>query len=98
MWTSAIIYVCENFPLNTVPEDYLGAPDGFLRRLGEVQPREAVIRHYQAILCYLVPYCALRAWHSGVTCVALAFGARPERWPPLFGSLSDAYTVRRWFS
>ena len=97
-WTCTIMYLHRSYPINTVWEDFHYVPNGYLHRLSEVQPREAVIRHVLAISGYAIPYCALRASHSLATCIALAFGSPPKRWPPIFGSLSDAYTVRRWFS
>ena len=97
VWTVGVIYLLQTYQLNTVREDYT-VPSGFLRRLADVTPREWVVRIYMTVIGYLVPYCSLRAGHSIFTCLALALGDTPERWPPLFGSLSDAYTVRRFWS
>ena len=98
VWTTTVIYLWMLLPLDTNHADFLDVPNGYLRRLHEIDAREAIIRHYKAIFGYVIPYCTLRGAHSLATCIALSLGDSPERWPPLFGKLEDAYTVRRWFS
>lgn len=97
-WTVCIIYILQTHKLNTVPEDFYGVPNGFLKRLSDVSSREWIIRIYITIIGNVIPYCGLRAAHSIATCFALACGDTPERWPPLFGSIGDAYTIRRFWS
>lgn len=97
-WTSGLIWFIILFPLNTDPVDFSGVPNGYLHRISEMQPREIVIRHYLFFSGIGSAYLVLRAAHSLITCIALAFGDSPKGWPPLFGSLGDAYTVRRWYS
>jgi hypothetical protein len=74
------------------------APPGFLSRLNEVSRRELLVRMYLAMSGLFIPYLGLRAGHSFFTCIALIFGAEPKDWPPLFGSIKEGFTVRRWYS
>lgn len=98
VWTVSAIYILETYSLNVVRSDFYHVPNGFLRRLSEVTPREVVVRIYMTIKGLAIPYCTLRAGHCMASCLALACGDSPERWPPLFGSIRDAYTIRRWYS
>ena len=78
--------------------DFLETPDGFLRRMSAVTAREIVIRIYIYLNAVSVPYCTLRLAHSLAAIVAVLCGDSPARWPPLFGRLRDAYTIRRFWS
>ena len=97
-WTIAIAYILETYTLNVAIEDFTNVPSGLLSRLTAVTSREAIIRVYVTITSFVVPYCVLRAIHSLSSCLAVACGDRPEKWPPLFGNLRDAYTVRRYYA
>lgn len=97
-WTCGIISFLQAYPLNTVPEDFLLVPNGFLHRLNDVSLREVIVRVYVSVTGYLMQYCTLRACHSLATCIAMICGQDPKLWPPLFDSFAEAYTVRRWFS
>lgn len=97
-WTAALIYILQKYRLYVDEEDFLTVPNGFLHRLSDVTLREAIVRFYMLILGTVVPYCGLRAAHSILSCLAIACGDTPNRWPPLFGSFADAYTVRRWYA
>ena len=96
MVSIALAYYIENHSL-LLPSDYI-APNGFLRRIHKVSARELAVRVYLTVIGSLIPYLALRAGHSFASCIALALGDSPERWPPLFGNFSDAYNLRRWYS
>ena len=98
VWTAGLIYILQTYRLNVDEDDFFGVPNGFIHRLSDVTLREYIIRVYMFILGYTIPYCSLRAAHSLLSCLALACGDTPNRWPPLFGSLAEAYTVRRWYS
>ena len=98
VWTSSIICVLQTYRLNITEEDIVDGPNSILRRLDDVTAREWVIRVYMLIWGNGIPYCSLRAAHSLLSCLSLVCGDTPERWPPLFGSLADAYTVRRYYS
>ncbi|PNS14716.1 hypothetical protein CAC42_1738 [Sphaceloma murrayae] len=97
-WTLSIIWLIRKYRIQATPDDFLSVPNDFLLRLGEVSYREAVIRIQYSIGGYTMQYMSLRACHSLLTCIALLLGQGPEQWPPLFGSLREAYTVRRFYA
>ncbi|MCJ1284029.1 hypothetical protein MMC26_003360 [Xylographa opegraphella] len=98
VWTVSIIWLLKGNKLLIFPDDITSVPDGFLRRLADVTPREAFIRIYFTFLGWVLPYCTLRAGHSLTGCLSVLCGDSPERWPPLFGSIGEAYTVRRFYA
>ena len=73
-------------------------PGGFFSRLGEVTGHELLLRLFLMVKGFVIPYLGLRACHCFSTCVALLFGSPPEAWPPLYGSITESYTVRRYYS
>ena len=97
IWTVAVIYLIHRYPLNIYQDDFTTVPDGFLHRLASVTPREWAIRVYLTLRGKGEPYLALRAGHSIVSILAVAGGDLPERYPPLFGSIKEAYRVRRFY-
>ena len=81
-------------------EDYIEAHETFLRRLPDVTGREASIRANAVLSVYFLSrpltYVLL---HDVLACVFVGLGLdEPHEWPPLFGSISEAYTVRRYWS
>ena len=97
VWTVALIYLIRRYPLYLYQTDFTTVPDGFLRRISSVTPAEWVIRVYVTLLGKGEPYLALRAGHSLVSVIAVIGGDSPERYPPLFGSIKEAYRVRRFY-
>lgn len=98
LWTVAIIWFLRKYPLNTERIDFLGVPNGFLTRLSDLDEREVIIRVHASLTGYLMQYCSIRACHSLASCIAMVCGQDPKEWPPLFGSIADAYTVRGYFA
>ena len=78
-------------------QDYAD-PGAFFARLVDVSQHELGVRMFLMLKGLATPYFGLRAGHSFSTCVALLFGADPADWPPLYGSVTEAYTVRRFYS
>ncbi|MCJ1433292.1 hypothetical protein MMC27_002651 [Xylographa pallens] len=97
-WTVSIIWLLKSNKLLIFPDDITSVPDGFLHRLADITPREAFIRIYFTFLGWVLPYCTLRAAHSLTGCLSVLCGDLPERWPPLFGNIGEAYTVRRFYA
>ncbi|MCJ1401037.1 hypothetical protein MMC11_004249 [Xylographa trunciseda] len=97
-WTISIIWLLKSNRLLIYPDDITSVPHGFLHRLADITPREAFIRVYFTFLGWVIPYCTLRAGHSLAGCICVLCGDLPERWPPLFGSIGDAYTIRRFYA
>ena len=98
LFTATAIYFYYRYRLNILIDDYLDVPDGFLGRLSSLTPREVVIRIYVTIGGQLVPYCSLRCIYGLVSFFAVAVSDSPSRWPPLFGSIREAYSVRRYYA
>ncbi|MCJ1393662.1 hypothetical protein MMC18_006538 [Xylographa bjoerkii] len=97
IWTVAIIFLINRYPLYLYQQDFTLVSDGFLHRLPSVTPTEWAIRIYLTLIGKGEPYLALRAGHSLVSIVAVIGGDLPERYPPLFGSIKEAYRVRRFY-
>ena len=98
-WTAACIYLHHYYPLYVELDDFTGVPNGFLRRMHDVSAREAVVRLYITLGGLLEVYCALRGLYSVASLVGVVlFDDAPVCWPPLFGSLKDAYSLRRYYS
>jgi len=98
LWTNSIIWVLKSYKLAVFSDDVTSVPDGFLRRLSEVDAREWVVGIYMTLLSIILPYFTLRAAHDFSPCLSMAFGDLPRRRPPLFGDIEDAYTVRRFYA
>ncbi|MCJ1388066.1 hypothetical protein MMC18_000910 [Xylographa bjoerkii] len=98
IWIVGVIYLLNVFKLNLEPEDFVFGDTSFFRRFLDITPRETIIRIYFFIYGNSMAYLGLRGAHSLGTCLAMAYGDDPSRWPPLFGSLREATTVRKWYS
>ena len=97
-WTFGLIYLLRRYRLNVESEDIFGVPPGFLRRLGEVTLREAIVRFYLYLWGFVEVYCSLRGCYAVASLVGvLGYRNHHVRWPPLFGRVTDAYTVRRYY-
>jgi hypothetical protein len=87
------------YRLNTTPLDYVEERQHLIRRLSSLDIREIIIRAHRTLHGHLGPYLLMTAAHSAASAFAvLILRQSPEEWPPLFGSLKDAYTVRRFYS
>lgn len=98
LWTVTLWYIMDQYRLNIYMDDFTSVPDGFLRRLSLVEPREWVIRVYVTVTGIGGPYLTLRACHDLAALLTVICGGSPDNWPPLFGSIADAYTLRRYYS
>lgn len=64
-------------------------------RLDEVTAEEVLIRVGTTTGFWLGAYAAIQAYHSATALIAVALDLMtPADWRPIFGSLSDAYTLR----
>lgn len=59
---------------------------------------EFLLRLHLGFLCIFIPAAALWAAHSLLTCIWLLCGDSPTSWPPLFGPIRTAYTMRRFYA
>lgn len=70
----------------------------FFRRLGEVTIRELIVRMFFFVNMFLPQYLLYRAFHSGAAVISvLLLGDSPADWPPLFGDIREAYSIRRFW-
>ena len=97
VWTFTALYLITHFPLQIYNFDFSLVPDGFLHRLSDVSPREWAIRIYLTISGVGVPYLTLKAGHSLFSVIAVILGDDLKEWPPLFGSIREAYRVRSFY-
>ena len=97
-WLGTILYAHSQWRLRIDSRDFLDIPDGFLPRLHTLPPREVIIRLYVYVVSTYIPYCTLRLGHCATSVLAVICGDDPARWPPLFGSIKDAYTIRNFYS
>ena len=67
----------------------------FLIRLRNVTVEEAVLRLMASIMHWVATICLLQVMYDGAAIVVVALGlGRIERWPPLFNSLTECWSVR----
>ena len=98
IWLAAALCILSRYRLHILPADLLDVPDGFLTRLHAVSAREFVIRTYLYATSFYSAYASLRLAHAVLTVIAMLWGSDPNCWPPLYGSIADAYTMRRFYS
>ena len=68
------------------------------RRVGEVTVEQLVIRLITTIALWTSIYCIMTILYSVVSLIAVLSDASEARsWPPVYGSLSNAYTIRRFW-
>lgn len=96
--------------LATEPSDFIRDKEGIIRRLlrtciGRSQPttpvarREFEIRAVQAFGVVTEDYLLLSMYHDFCALVFISLGLDESwEWPPLFGRISEAYTMRGWWS
>lgn len=97
-WLSASLYMVMNYRLYIWPSDLLTVSDGFLTRFASISARELTIRVYLYVKSLYMSYASLRAAHATCSVIAVTCGGDPASWPPLFGSVVDAYTIRNYYS
>lgn len=70
----------------------------FFTRLGQVSGEELAMRIFGTLGSGLGLFCSQQGIYSIVALIAVALGLSEQRyWRPLFGSVSDAYTLRRFW-
>lgn len=66
---------------------------------GILTRRALQIRAQMSFLAITMPALLLSSTHALFSALAVTLcAAHPADWPPLFGSIFDAYSVRRWYS
>ena len=70
----------------------------FFSRLSEITMEEIATRFLTTLVSGIGIYCSQDGLQSLFALVAVGMGASEVRsWPPRFGSLHDAYTIRRFW-
>ncbi|KIX02312.1 uncharacterized protein Z518_08253 [Rhinocladiella mackenziei CBS 650.93] len=74
--------------------------DSYFRRIGEVTARETTIRLITVFFFIWNAYANLTSLHAALSIifVALLRFDDPDEWPPLFGSLGKAVSIRRFWT
>jgi hypothetical protein len=78
-------------------DDFHASKVAFFRRLNEVTAREILVRLYFPLNTFVPLYLNHRAVHCLVSSVAVTLGDDPAMWPRLYGDISEAYTLRRFW-
>lgn len=67
-------------------------------RLDNLSPEDIVIRVISSLILWLNIFCIFRIFHGLLVFVAVGSGfSEVKDWPPPFGRLSEAYSVRRFW-
>lgn len=97
-WTVAAYHLVSTYRLNILVSDFLPPHDRLISRFSDVTLREIVIRFNFMTLQLLRPYLLITAGHAAASVFAVSvLGQQPKQWPPLWGKLADAYTLRRLY-
>ena len=83
--------------LNPNGDDFTGDKMHFFSRLRDITAREIFIRLWLPFPTYLPMYLEFSSLHCLISVIAVALGDDPLQWPPLFGDIRDAYTLRRFW-
>jgi hypothetical protein len=88
-------HYCSGLPLS----DFHPRKKYLLRRLNDVTGREIGIRAALAVAHFFTAWAHLNICHSALAALFIGVGIdTPDTWPPLFGPIADAYSLRRFWS
>lgn len=91
------VYDAIHLQLNLKQDDFTDEKIRFFSRLKDVTQREMIVRLWLPFATYLPMYLEYSSLHCIVSVIAVAFGDDPLQWPPLYGDLRDAYSLRRFW-
>jgi len=78
--------------------DIIYPKEQFFRRLPDVTLKDLKVRLYMVLYSLGGTWCDFNLAHSACALVAVGiFNDTVSNWPPLFGSVRDAYTMRRFW-
>jgi hypothetical protein len=70
----------------------------FFSRLGEIKPEELVVRFIIPLIIWATSYSMIQMTYDLMSIVAVSLRiTNVESWRPIFGSIWDAYTVRKFW-
>lgn len=98
LWWLLSTYVFPG-PFTFTPNDFDPLRTRFFRRLPEVTLREFQIRSALGLFASISPYILIDSGHAACSLVFVNLLRldMPEDWPPIFGSCTDAYSMRRYW-
>ncbi|KAH8912352.1 hypothetical protein BR93DRAFT_922317 [Coniochaeta sp. PMI_546] len=66
-------------------------------RLGEITAEEVITRLAASIMHFVGTYCVVQSFYYATAVPCVALGSQVRDWRPAFGSLSELYTVRKFW-
>ena len=86
----------QDAPMNSVY--FASSQVPFFTRLQNVTIKEAVLRLMASFMHWLATICLLQVIYDGAAIAVIALGlGQIERWPPLFNSLTECWSVRQFW-
>lgn len=78
-------------------DDFVSSEGQISEIIMTITSRKLLVRFYIGFYNALLPWIFESVLHGVFAVVAVLFGSPPEQWPPLFGDIGEAYTVRRFW-
>lgn len=98
VWIACVAYAIKKNPLQIYIADLQHPHEHLISCLGDIDAVGLVVRVYYTLLVLFEMYLGLAMPYATLSCLAVAFfDANVADWPPLFGHVSEAYTLRRWY-
>ncbi|KAL8960958.1 MAG: hypothetical protein Q9193_002419 [Seirophora villosa] len=98
VWMACVAYAIKENPLQIYIADLQHPHEHLISRLGEIDAVALAIRVYYTLLVLFEMYLGMAMPYATLSCLAVAvFNSDVADWPPLFGHVSEAYTLRRWY-
>jgi hypothetical protein len=77
--------------------DYSEHKERIIRRIGEASMHELLVRAWLPLPALFTVWCRHQYLHSLVSVIAVALGDEPRRWPPLYGDVREAHSLRKFW-
>jgi hypothetical protein len=107
LFAFAFIYFRRNYSLNTLASDYGPPHDRLLSRVltfsvqnpdDKISVIECIIRVYITLSVLAMEYNLHNLVHTSASIIGVGLLRHsPSQWPPIYGPLKEAYTVRRFY-
>ncbi|KAF5989249.1 TRI7-trichothecene biosynthesis [Fusarium coicis] len=92
--------ILDVFAAQPPPDPNMISPqkEHLLTRIGQITPEEAIFRFFATFGFWLNTFCVIHLINSAFSLLYLSLNLYPvEMLPPIWGSLSEAYSVRRFW-
>ena len=107
LFAFAFIHFQRNYSLNTIASDYGPPRDRLLSRIltfsvqnpnDKISVIECIIRVYITLTVLAMEYNIHNLVHTSASIIGVGLLRHsPSQWPPIYGPLKEAYTVRRFY-